>query len=366
MVPGAFFKKNFSNHGGPDLDDTVKVHIRRIRMENGRVQRMAFILRNPNDFGEWSMIPVDGIGPVFHNYGEQPPLVELGELTKNVPQFSKLRRQLNIGSLPAITNPRQRGEEFSLEDEAAVRQASQMFPAGTGGTVIPKMIWYAELGTYIPNLVASNEDIIDVLQQGQATEEDVNLIKAWVDQTFMQMRDKLDGKMSPFWYYTRLPRSVGEEMGWEPSSEDNCSWVRLHRDRELMIREYLDEMMKWLNANIVMPEVLANITWTPEELQSSPRELSNLITAFRMSNKSPVPWAETFVSILKESDEKFGEERTDRKVLRLAYQAIVTKKRDSRNNYDQWLYSFNNKDGDLPYTYYVRALKRIQNGTYNW
>lgn len=367
VVPGAFFKKNFSNHGGPDLDDTVKVHIRRILLSNGRTQMMGFILRNPNDFGEWSMIPIDRIGPVFHKYGQQPPLVDLQELNTNVPQFSKLRRQLNIGSLPAIITPRQRGDVFSLEDEETVRLASQMFPAGVGGTVIPKMIWYAQFGTYITDLVASNEDIIDVLQQGQAGSDDVTLIKNWVDKTFVKMGEQLNFTMSPFWYYTRLPVAIKEEMGWStPDDIDSCSWVRLHRTREYLVRQYLKEMTDWLNTNVVMPEVLTNITWTSEEIQKAPGELDSLIKAYKLSRGSSESWAETFVSMLKESDEKFGEERTDRKVLRLAHQAIVRKGLLPSANHDQWLYSFTAKDEVLPYTYYVRALKRLQNGTYNW
>ena len=171
VVPGKFFQENLANHGGPDLDDTVKVHIRNV-ISNGHAKKMAFILRNPNDFGEWSMIPVSSDGPVFHAYGEIPT-VHMNELTLQVPQFSKLQNSLNIGSLPCISQASKLNDEFSLADEQRVRQASQSFPAGVGGTVIPKMIWYGVTNGIMRDLVAPNEDIIDALQQGQAGPQDV-------------------------------------------------------------------------------------------------------------------------------------------------------------------------------------------------
>jgi hypothetical protein len=69
---------------------------------------------------------------------------------------------------------------------------------------------------------------------------------------------------------------------------------------------------------------------------------------------------------MTKSDEEHGEERTDRKILCLAHQAILAKAQMPGANHDQWLFSFNAKSEMQPYMFYVRALKRVQDGTYSW
>lgn len=364
VVPGQFLKDNFENWGGPDLDDTVKVHVRRVSDKQGKVKLMGIVMRNPNDFGEYAMIPLKETGPVFHDYGAEPPLVDLQELSSKVPQFTKLKKHLNIGSLPAITNPRKRGDVFSLEDEKMVREASQAFPPGMGGTVIPKMIWYAQFGKPIKELVATNEDIVDVLQQGQASLEDVKLIKQWIDNTFDTMGEKLGWVMDRFWFMTRLPVPLAEK--WEVSSEEASPWVTLHKERETLVRQYIKEMTDWLNSQVVMPDVLSQINWSPEERSDAWKELAKIKQVHQAARNEGVTWCDHFVELLANSDEEHGEERTDRKILRLAHQAILTKAQAPGANHDQWLFSFNVKSEMQPYMFYVRALKRVQDGTYNW
>ncbi len=357
VVPGKFFQDNLANHGGPDLDDTVKVHICNV-VSNGKTTKMAFILRNPNDFGEWSMIPVSSDGPVFHTYGEIPT-VHMDELVLKVPQFSKLQKSLNIGSLPCISQPRQLAPEFSLADEQRVRQVSQSFPAGVGGTVIPKMIWYGVTNDILRDLVAPNEDIIDALQQGQAGPEDVILIQKWIDNTFETLGKKLNFELDAFWYSTRLPKPY-KEAGWKSGKSSDSSWVQLHLQRESVVRTALAEMTKWLNANVRMPEVLSSIQWTEQELKQAPAKLTAIRQLHYTVRNNNGSWPDVLSQVFQRSDENDGEEVTDRKILLLAYQSIMAKKTDSRVNYDQWLYAFDAKSDTLPYEYYLRALKRIQ------
>lgn len=359
VVPGKFFQENLANHGGPDLDDTVKVHVRKFRMADGRIRKMAFILRNPNDFGEWSVIPIRGNGPVFHTYGEVPT-VSMDELEFNVPQFSKLRDSLNIGSLPCIINKAQLSDEFSLADEERVRMASLAFPAGVGGTVIPKMLWYANTNDILRDLVAPNEDIIDALQQGQAGPADVVLIQEWIDSTFDQLGEKLDFTLDAFWYESRLPRVL--KAGWHPGIQDDSTWVSLHKQREVLVTAALKEMTNWLNSQVIMPDVLRNIRFTEQELRDAPDELYSLSQKRRTSTG----WVTQFSSMLQKADETRGEEYTDRKIVRLAYWSIKAKEMEPRSNHDQWLYSFTAVDEPQPYEWLVRALTRIQDGTYNW
>ena len=369
VVPGKFFEANLKNHGGPDLDDTVKVHIRRVRRKNGRIQTMAIIMRNPNDFGEWSMISIGkDVGPVFHNYDEEPPLVDLEELTQLVPQFTKLEKSLRIGTLPARKNPPKLGPEFSLSDEARIRLAAMGFPPGVGGTVIPKMIWNALLDQPIMDLVDLNENIIDVLQQGQGSTADTEAISNWVADVFLDLGKQMGFELDPFWFYTRMPSPIVEDQGWKPREVSDSSWVTLHRERESMARKYISEMMTWLNQQIVMPDVLANIDFTNQEYATGAAKLHEVRSKYRsvVKAQSTDAWVRWFSAKLADTDEKKGEEYTDRLILLLAQRSIVAKKTNPRYNYDQWLYSFSTKSEQHPIDWYVRALKRVQNGTYNW
>ena len=245
-----------------------------------------------------------------------------------------------------------------------VREASQAFPPGMGGTVIPKMIWYAQFGKPIEELVATNEDIVDVLQQGQASLEDVKLIKQWIDNTFDTMGERLGWVMDRFWFMTRLPVPLAEK--WETSSEEASPWVTLHKERENLVRQYIKEMTDWLNSQVVMPEVLANINWTPEERANAWKELRLIKEVHTAARNSSLTWCDYFVELMSNSDAEYGEERTDRKILRLAHQAILAKAQMPGSNHDQWLFSFNAKSEIQPYMFYVRALKRVQDGTYRW
>jgi hypothetical protein len=347
VVPGQFFQEHLPDHGGPDLDDTVKVHIRIVNDV-----MVAFLLRNPNDFGEWSMIPVADAGPVFHAYTDLPPVVDYYELFHTVPQFSWMKDQLSIGSLPGAKNLTV-GDVFSLADELRVRTASQMFPAGTGGAVLPKMIHAACVGGYLPEYFASNEDIIDALQQGMATPEDIAIISDFADYIFAQIRQGTGGVVDAFWFHTRLYDDLAAEHGLRCGDVEASPWVALHRQREFMVRGALTEMTNWLNSNITKPDILDEIEWTSQEIVDAPNELAKIKVGKNRSND----WVNDFVALLEESDAKFGEERTNRKVLRLANAAFAAKSQFPMANHDQWLYSFSAKSSKQPVDWLIRALQ---------
>lgn len=347
VVPGEYFQKHLPDHGGPDLDDTVKVHIRTVNNT-----MVAFLLRNPNDFGEWSMIPVNDAGPVFHVYTEQPPVVDYYELFETVPQFSWMMDQLTIGSLPG-SKSLTIGEVFSLTDEMRVRTASQMFPAGTGGAVLPKMIHAACVGGYLPEYYASNEDIIDALQQGMATPEDIRIISDFAKFIFSCVREGTNGVVDAFWYNTRLYDELAAEHGLRSGDVEASPWVALHRQREFMTRSALEEMTNWLNSNIVKPSILEEIEWTPQEIVDAPNELAKI----KAGKNRSINWVEDFIKNLEESDAKYGEDRTNRKILRLANEAFAAKAQFPKANHDQWLYSFSAKSGKQPVDWLIRALK---------
>ena len=347
VVPGAYFQANLANHGGPDLDDTIKVHVRTIQ---GKLT--AFLLRNPNDFGEWSMIPIKEAGPVFHAYTDKPPVVDYDELTRAVPQFSMIKDQIEVGELPGVKTLTI-GEVFSLEDEKRVRSAAQAFPAGTGGAVLPKMLHAALVGRHIMRQFASNESIIDALQQGSATPEDVMVIQMQASATFRS----LPGEIDAFWYHTRLFEDLIMEYGFSCGEEADSPWVTLHRKREAMARASIGVMVDWLNEHITKPQILDEIVWTPQEIADAPGELAKIKQAKNASSN----WVEDFVKMLQASDEKFGEERTNRKILRLANQAFIAKAMYPRANHDQWLYTFSAKCAKQPIDWFLRALEAQTN-----
>jgi hypothetical protein len=351
VVPGEHFHRHLADHGGPDLDDTVKVHIRTIN--DGMV---AFLLRNPNDFGEWSVIPVLEAGPVYHTYTDSPPVVDWNELFTAVPQFSWIKEDLEIGELPGSKNLTI-GDVFSLEDEARVRAASIMFPAGTGGTVIPKMIHAALMGGHVQKQFASNEAIIDALQQGMATPEDIKVIQEYVDHIFNLIRKETGGEVDAFWAETRLFEGLMNQYGLHSGDASKSPWVALHQEREHIVRAALNDMVSWLNATVTKPEVLDQIRWTPEEMTAAPAELAKI----KAGKSRSANWVEEFVKLLEESDAEFGEERTNRKILRLANEAFAAKAQWPRANHDQWLYSFSAKSEKQPVDWLIRALKAQTN-----
>jgi hypothetical protein len=366
VVPGYFFQKNMVNHGGPDLDDTIKVHIRMVAYPDGAIRKMAFILRNPNDFGEWSMIPVEEDGPVFHTYGEIPT-VSMEQLVSKVPQFSDLRAKLTIGVLPCIANKATLGTQFSLADEERFRNAVESFPAGVGGTVIPKMIWYAVRQRELRTLVASNEDIIDALQQGQAGTADIELIQEWISNVFAHLGKHTGMQLDAFWFHTRLPGAL-KKSGWTPAPLQDSTWIRLHREREAVAGRALDQMAGWLNSQIVMPDAMASLNFSENELLQGEQEVRALLGAKRQvaAMNAGESFASIMVAKLNAGDAANGEEAVDRKILRMAVASIRLKKADRRSNYDQWLYQFDPRLDSQPVDWLVRALTRTQDGTYNW
>lgn len=378
VVPGAFFQRHFEDHGGWDEDDGIKIHVKQgargsepVIHEYGS-NLYAWNGRNPNDVGEFSIIPIKEVGPVYHTYTDQPPVLDFDELFNTVPQFSSKKKELIIGELPG-SKSLTIGDEFSLADESRVRTAAELFPAGTGGTVIPKMIHAALVGGYIPEYYASNEDIIDALQQGMATVEDIELIQDYVDYMFRRISSQTGGVVDAFWYKTRMFPKLARSYGIECGKVEDSSWVQLHRQREDVCRKYLIQMLHWLNANIIKPEVFDEITWTEEEILNAPKELNNIkdkmfnweriVAKMNSENRNDQNytgnWVVDFVSMLEQSDATQGQAYTNRKILRLANAAYSAKERQPMTNHDKWLYSMSLKTRKQPIDWLVRALSEI-------
>lgn len=362
VVPGKFFIENMANHGGPDLDDSIKVHVRLVRMPDHSIKLMAILLRNPNDFGEWSMIPIKAYGPVFHRYSAMPPVVDYKELVKHVPQSTTLAKTglVKPGELPGMKTL-SIGERFSLVDEGRNRLAAMAFPGGVGSSVLPKMMYYALNATYIPNPVATNEEIIDALQQGLATAMDVQLIKRWALRTFNEIlaeHGRNGTAMDLFWMQTRLPKRYAE--GIEATTVDESPWCQAHILREMSVRTKFAQMCEYLNTSMVEPEIIMNIQFTEEELLKAQDLHTKLTSKQRVMTADE--WSTYMVDLFTRTDaaEEKGIEYTNRIVLMLAYQSYVAKRQYRNQSHDQWLFTFSTKRDRQIVDWYIRALKSIQ------
>lgn len=360
VVPGDYFARNLVNHGGPDQDDTVKVHVRIVDFGD-RQQLMAFILRNPNDFGEWSMIPIRKYGPVFHNYTEVPPTINYQELITKVPQMTTLNAQnaITYGQLPG-TASLVIGKKYSLADESRCRLASMNFPGGVGSSVLPKMMWYALNKTYIPYCIATNEEIIDALQQGLATPSDVLLIKNWAEKTVKDLlvnHGKNGTKMDMFWMQTRLPDKYAKDL--DATSIEDSPWCQLHIQREILVRTKVSAMLDFINDNIVMPEVLVNLNFTEEEIETATKDIEKMST--KCSTMSAAEWVEYVCGLFDRVDQnpEKGIEYMNRKILAMAYCSIIKKQKFIKANHDRWLYTFSWKSHRQPTDWLIRALEAL-------
>jgi hypothetical protein len=127
-------------------------------------------------------------------------------------------------------------------------------------------------------------------------------------------------------------------------------------------------MAGWLNSQIVMPDAMASLNFSENELLQGEQEVRALLGAKRQvaAMNAGESFASIMVAKLNAGDAANGEEAVDRKILRMAVASIRLKKADRRSNYDQWLYQFDPRLDSQPVDWLVRALTRTQDGTYNW
>jgi len=366
VVPNQFFIDNYVNHGGPDLDDTINIMIRQFVDENGEVTLKAFLVRNPNDFGEWSCIPVSDkeIKYAFHKYGEIPTVNEVG-LRTVVPQLSDLIKDRKIkykySELPGVS-ALLISDQFSPEDEERVRNSMHKLPGGTGATVLPKMLTYAITGTYLKHQLVSNEKIIDAVQQGLADSQDMILIRRANEKYYNHIKRWLinnDAKIDYYWYKTRITWPIDKEYEFSDHKQTPAEspMMQLMLKRETMARQALAELRVWANNDISEPAAIANIVWTPQEIKEAPGQF-NAIQNMKL-NTDNKDWTSKLVTMLQKSDELYGEEVTDRKVLKMYHQGIIAKRHKPLRNWDAWLFTVDPSLEQLPIDWFIRAYTRL-------
>lgn len=374
VVPTQFFIENYQNHGGYDLDDTINVMIRRFVDSAGNTSTKALLMRNPNDFGEWSIIPVSDkeIKNAFHVYG-QIPTVNEDDLRTQVPQLADLVSSGKINyqyqELPGAAAVRAIGQ-FSIHDETRIRMAMSALPGGTGATVIPKMLTYAITNSYIKNQLVSNEQIIDAVQQGLADMNDMNLIQDANKSYYNGIKRWLtvkDGRIDYYWATTRIHyKTLAKyELNAHVEEKQESMMMELMLTREKIVRLAFADLLNWANNEMVVPAVIEDIAFTEDELAKTPSEF-NAIMQLMNDTKPANLWAGKLVKMLKKSDELYGQEVTDRKVLRLYRQSFIAKKAAPRANWDKWLFTVDPKLDVLPIDWFIRAYTRMTSERAVW
>jgi hypothetical protein len=374
VVPGEFFVENYPNHGGPDLDDSINVMIRDFVNAEGKRSYKALLMRNPNDFGEWSAIPVapSEVEHCYHTYGNVPTVVE-AELRAKVEQLDIMLKNDRINytydALPGASGLTI-GDVYSIKDEVRMRESASAMPGGTGATVLPKMLTYAITGEVITNQLVSNEQIIDAVQQGLGTPADMKLITESGDDFYRHIRTWLgrtDGRIDQYWTKTkRVPMRVGLQFGFWGA---NYSFVADKEDspllqtmlvREAIVREAYRELLEWANAPH-MPACIANMAMDTEERKLAATEFAQITEWFYAVTASGTTkdWAKKLVETLEKSDKEKGEAYTDRKILRLFRQGFIAKLAKPMGNHDKWLFVVNPELDQLPIDWLIRAYQRF-------
>lgn len=376
VVPGDFFVANYINHGGYDLDDTVNVIIRQFTMSDGSNTLCAFLLRNPNDFAEWSEIPVSPkeVKYCYHQIGDIP-MVSWEELNTKVPKLSDLLAAGAINYeydvLPGASTI-ELSVQYDMDDEIRNRTAARLMPGGTGATVLPKILHYAIVGTYLEDQIVSNEQLIDAVQQGMATPLDIEIIKAGSKKIYADIKKWLDAQkpmhlFDAYWADTRIPYPVNKEHGFWDAAFGKYSYVQtneksllinLFRDRETIAREGHAVLLEWAN-NPHAPSKLMN--FHDPMIVNPAYDLNKIMAQYSAITEKGVikDWASFFVAKLEESDRTKGEDYTDTKMLMLWRQAFEMKRVRPKANWDKWLFVVDPTLDKLPIDWLIRAYNRI-------
>lgn len=375
VVPGEFFVANYRNHGGYDLDDVINVMIRQFVTKDGSNSLCAFLLRNPNDFSEWSEIAVSPheVKYCYHQIGDIPT-VSWEELNNQVPKLTDLINNNEINyqysELPGASSI-VLDKTYGIVDEARNRMTSQMMPGGTGATVLPKIIYYAVIGKFMQDQVTSNEQLIDAVQQGMATPEDIAIIRQASEKIYSDVKSALTrrecGLIDSYWAETRITYPVNKEYGfWGRNysyvlKRDDSPFIKLYREREKIVREIFNQISDWANAPHAPSKLMAIVDPEQDNAAAEYNKLMNMyyVTTDKERGGSTKAWASELVSILEWSDRTHGEEYTDRKILRLWRHSFHLKRVKPKANWDKWLFVVDASLTKLPIDWLIRAYKRV-------
>lgn len=350
--------------GGADLDDEVMVHERRYIRPDGTVNPLvAFLLRTPNDWAEFAIVPMADHGPAFVTEEEMP--------TINSADLAKFKQKGNVGVLPSKEPNSNQRPAPAVWDWSCVYyndQCATVKGAGVGGQVKTKMLQYSTFNAPFADLVCANEDMIDALQQCKGTIEDLSAMNSWSDRAIMKILT--EGKLDSYWWYSRnitgtisrLFKMYGFKSAKKPLHKYNSPIVTsLMIPREEMLWETYDRMVEFLNSNIKeIPELSVvfkkPVGNKPSDIEMRYRKLIySLSKAFIVPSDTPedqvgILLNDACVKVLEDFKlyiDKHGIEKAYVHILRMARASWLIKQDMPGVAFDKWLYSNAN---DVQYT----------------
>lgn len=256
MIPGILAEDIMGKLGGGDFDDEVGVHIRKQQMENGTTRLVAFLVRTPNDWGEYWILDVDidKIGPVFLSDEDGIDLPTIYEK-----DFRKFKITARVGQLPSKVNGSDRPTPavWDWESTRYNCKVATKVGSGVGGQVKTKMLRYGIGNKPFATLPCANEDMIDAIQQCKGDMNDMRVLSDWSRDAII---DILNGKpMDAYWWYSRNMYGTAKGLiknGYKVKTNNNLRPENspivkdLMKPREKMVRETKAKMLEFLNKNV--------------------------------------------------------------------------------------------------------------------
>lgn len=374
-MQGQTWSKIQGKLGGADLDDELMIHERRYVRPDGSVNPLvAFLVRTPNDWAEFAILDLAEPGPAFLTDGDMP--------TINAKDLAKFKKTSVAGQLPSKTigSDRPTPAVWSWDCATYNYEASEYKDGGVGGQVKTKMLQYATNDSPFKVLPCANEDMIDALQQCKGSVEDLEALSEW---STGAMKDVLQSKpMDAYFWYSRnmfktvkaLQKYAGLKWYHQPLSVEKSSVVQEFMiPREEMVRETHQEMINFLNRNIMEIPELENIFKSKAQEMHYRKLVNQLSKLFIVPKKfdeygniTPATKFEVArhmqkvaVDLLKRMaayEDKTGVEQTNLHVLRMVRASFLVKRDMPGANYDRWLYTAANDSEVIMTDYFVRAL----------
>jgi hypothetical protein len=361
--------------GGADLDDEIMIHERRYVRPDGTVNPLvAFLVRTPNDWAEFAVLNLAEPGPAFLTDGDMP--------TIHAKDLAKFKQTSVAGKLPSATIGSDRPASAVWDWESSVYNynASTFKNGGVGGQVKTKMIQYGINNAPFKNLPCANEDMIDALQQCKGTTADLEALVEWSVEATKQVLQSQS--MDSYWWYSRnmfktakgLKKHHGLTWWHKPLSEKQSPIVQEFMiPREEMVRETHQEMINFLNRNIMAIPELENI-FDDKKQEMHYRKLINdlsklfIVPKVRDEHGNVLSASKheitrhmqtVAVSLLERMANyqfRAGSEQTNLHVLRMVRASYLVKQDNPGANYDRWLYTAANDSEVIMTDYFVRAL----------
>lgn len=254
-LPGELFKELFKNHGGWDLDDSVRIMVR--EFTDGI---KGVLLRSPNSWGEYSIVEIDldSLEPILYNMWRDMPTMgisskEFGEKLLTIHDVDKV---VSYKGMPE--SAKSEDEEYLPAHAQAVIDAMAKSP-GVGPYANAAMVYHASTGDFRKRQLAHTEDIVDVLTQ-TASAEGFAAIKKDIESTWKELAKFGSVERYFVTFDPRIPKDARKYL----AQKDNGYLVthdgyltKLAIQHRLVTNSFQETLSRESNDNrVVIPELM--------------------------------------------------------------------------------------------------------------